>query len=135
MSRRCDSLSRLQTVDSGARIAHRAAAPVLHPIAGSPTSFFDGSASCSLPRRLLWPRHSRGTLHDGDDNHDREQLSCNDRVNAALRANAGVPNEAWEGSMIRIAIADDEPLERELLSRALRRLELEIHEAASGAEL
>ena len=37
--------------------------------------------------------------------------------------------------MIRIAIADDEPLERELLSRALRRLELEIHEAASGAEL
>jgi CheY-like chemotaxis protein len=37
--------------------------------------------------------------------------------------------------MTRIAIADDEPLERELVCRALRRPALEVREAASGSEL
>jgi two-component system phosphate regulon response regulator OmpR len=37
--------------------------------------------------------------------------------------------------MTRIAIADDEPLERELVIRALRRPELEVRQAASGSEL
>ena len=39
------------------------------------------------------------------------------------------------GNIQRIAIADDEPLERELLRRALCRLAVDIHQASNGVEL